>query len=568
MREIMKTITVNKTASKGIVIGRALVVKKADLSPATYTITTEDVEEEILKFEQALDKAVNQLQKIVVLSDIFAGHLMLAEDIILREAVISKIKMQKNVEQSLSEAIEELAVIFDNLEDEYMRERSADIRDVGNRILKIIKGVEEHSLVDIKDKVIVVVGELSPSDIAVMDLRYVIGFIAESGGVTSHVSIIAKNIGLPACVGVRGILQEISSGDWLIMDASAGLIILSPDDPTIHRYEVLQDKYLQIQMRLKESVQLPGITLDGRKVELCANVGSLEELRKAVAQNIAGIGLFRTEFLYMENNHFPSEEEQYIIYKEAAMLCDGGVILRTLDIGGDKTLPYYSFEKEDNPYLGWRGIRISLDMPEVFKTQLCAILRASYYGKLKIMLPMIISIEELEQAKEIIEQCKKELRNRQIPFDDMIEVGIMVETPAAVINIKDFAKNVDFLSIGTNDLTQYILAVDRGNRKLSNLYDTYHPAVLRSIGHIIETGHQFNKRVGMCGEFAGDSKAIRLLLGMGLDEFSMSAGSIAEVKDIIRSSNYSDAVILSEKVLAAETVQEIMNILHNYTECN
>ena len=564
----MKTITVNKTASKGIVIGRALVVKKADLSPATYTITTEDVEEEILKFEQALDKAVNQLQKIVVLSDIFAGHLMLAEDIILREAVISKIKMQKNVEQSLSEAIEELAVIFDNLEDEYMRERSADIRDVGNRILKIIKGVEEHSLVDIKDKVIVVVGELSPSDIAVMDLRYVIGFIAESGGVTSHVSIIAKNIGLPACVGVRGILQEISSGDWLIMDASAGLIILSPDDPTIHRYEVLQDKYLQIQMRLKESVQLPGITLDGRKVELCANVGSLEELRKAVAQNIAGIGLFRTEFLYMENNHFPSEEEQYIIYKEAAMLCDGGVILRTLDIGGDKTLPYYSFEKEDNPYLGWRGIRISLDMPEVFKTQLCAILRASYYGKLKIMLPMIISIEELEQAKEIIEQCKKELRNRQIPFDDMIEVGIMVETPAAVINIKDFAKNVDFLSIGTNDLTQYILAVDRGNRKLSNLYDTYHPAVLRSIGHIIETGHQFNKRVGMCGEFAGDSKAIRLLLGMGLDEFSMSAGSIAEVKDIIRSSNYSDAVILSEKVLAAETVQEIMNILHNYTECN
>ncbi|HKL79308.1 MAG TPA: phosphoenolpyruvate--protein phosphotransferase [Mobilitalea sp.] len=564
----MKTITVNKTASKGIVIGRALVVNKVDLSPATYAITLEDMEEEILKFERALGKAVSQLQKMVVLSDIFAGHLMLAEDVVLKEAVTSKIKMKKNVEQSLTEAIDELVVSFEGLEDEYMRERSADIRDVGNRILKIIKGVEEHSVADIKEKVIIVAGELSPSDTAVMDLRYVTGFITESGGVTSHVSIIAKNIGLPACVGVRGILKEINNGDLLIMDTSAGLIILSPDELTLHRYEVLQDEFLQKQKRLKENVQLPAITLDGRKVELCANVGSLEELRKAIEQNIDGIGLFRTEFLYMENNHFPSEEEQYIIYKEAATLCEGEVILRTLDIGGDKTLPYYDFEKEDNPYLGWRGIRISLDMPEVFKTQLCAILRASHYGKLKIMLPMIISIEELEQAKEIIEQCKKELRNRQIPFDDMIEVGIMVETPAAVINIKDFAKSVDFLSIGTNDLTQYILAVDRGNRKLSNRYDTYHPAVLRSIGHIIEAGHQFNKRVGMCGEFAGDPKAIRLLLGMGLDEFSMSEGSIAEVKDIIRSSNYNDAFILSEKVMTAVTTREVMHILHNYTKCN
>lgn len=557
----MKTISVNRTSSKGIVIGKAFLVKKIDLTPSTYKITHHDIEGEINKFEQALIQVVYQIEKLASDSEIFAGHLMLAKDAALKDAVASKIMEQKNAEQALSETIAEYVSIFEAMDDEYMRERSADIRDIGNRILRTIKGIEDKAFTDIKEKVIVIAEELFPFDTAAMDFNNILGFITELGGLTSHVSIIARNIGIPALVGVTGILKEIKNEDLIIMDAASGTIIIDPDAATIGKYETLKEEFIQNQKRLEKISHLPGVTTDGKSVELCANVGNIEEIKYAITNGIDGIGLFRTEFLYMENSCFPTEQEQFEAYKAAAELCSGEVIIRTLDIGGDKELPYYSFKKEENPFLGWRAIRISLDLQDVFRTQLRAILRASYFGKLKIMFPMIISVEELKQAKEVLEQCKQELKNENSLFNENIEVGIMVETPAAVINIEEFAKLVDFFSIGTNDLTQYILAVDRGNQKILNLYNSFHPAVLRSIHKIITVGHQYDKKVGMCGEFASDPLAVKLLLGMGLDEFSMSAKEIAVTKNIIRNSNYNEAVELSKKVLAASTVKEVMEIV-------
>lgn len=557
----MKTVSVHRASSKGIVIGKAFVVKKMDVTPSTYKITHDDIEGEIDKFEQALVQAVVQVEKLAVNSEIFAGHLMLLKDAALKDSVIGKIMEQKNAEQALSETTGEYAGIFEGMEDEYMRERSADIKDIGNRILKIIKGIADKAFADIREKVIVIAEEISPSDTAVMDFNNIIGFITEAGGVTSHVSIMARNTGVPALVGVTDILKEIKNGDLIIMDAAAGTIIIKPDAATIEKYKILKKEFLQTQKKLEEISHLPGVTLDGRTVELCANVGSIEEVKAAITQGIDGIGLFRTEFLFMENSHFPTEQEQFEVYKAAAELCAGEVIIRTLDIGGDKELPYYTFAKEENPFLGWRAIRISLELKEVFIAQLRAILRASRYGKLKIMFPMIISTEELEQAKEVVEQCKQELRKENILFNENIEVGMMVETPAAVINIEDFAKIADFFSIGTNDLTQYLLAVDRGNQKILNLYNSFHPAVLRSIYKIIEAGHKHNIKVGMCGEFASESTAVRVLLGMGLDEFSMSAGEIAATKNIIRNSNYEEAVGAAERILSASSIKEVMKNL-------
>lgn len=561
----MKTISVNRTSSKGVVIGKAFVVVKNDLTPSTEKISDAAVEKEVSKFEQALTQTVVQLEKLAVNSTIFAGHLMLVKDTELKDIVIGKIKEHMNVELALSEAIDKFVSILKNMDDEYMRERSADIKDIGNRILRILKGMEDNVIAGIKEKVIVIAEELSPSDTAVMDFNNIAGIITELGGLTSHVSIIARNIGLPALVGVTGILKEVKSGELLIMDASTGTIIINPDESTVEKYKRLKEEFLLAQERLEEINLFPCVTLDGKTIELCANVDNIKEVKQAMKYHIDGIGLFRSEFLYMENTHFPTETEQFEAYKTAAEICEGEVIIRTFDIGGDKGLPYYPFNQEENPFLGWRSIRVSLDLMEVFKIQLRAILHASHYGKLKIMFPMIISIEELEQAKEILEQCKKELRNEKILFNEIIEVGIMVETPAAVINIEDFAKMVDFFSIGTNDLTQYLLAVDRGNQKVSKLYNSFHPAVLRSIHKIITVGHQYHVKVGMCGEFASDPRAVRLLLGMGLDEFSMSANEIAATKYIIRNSDCKESAKLAEKVLTASTIKEVMDIVQTQT---
>jgi len=390
----------------------------------------------------------------------------------------------------------------------------------------------------------------------------VLGFLTEIGGVTSHVSIIAKNMGIPCLVGIEGLMSAVETGDTIVMDASAGDIFINPEAECIAKYEVLQKAFIEEQERLESLSTLPCVTTDGKEFELCANVGNIEEIQQAITRQIDGVGLFRSEFLYMESKHFPTEEEQFEVYKEAVTLLDGKeMTIRTLDIGGDKGLDYFEFPQEENPFLGYRAIRICLDKVEIFKTQLRALLRASVYGNLRIMFPMMISVSELRKAKDILEECKAELQAENLSYKDSVEIGIMIETPASVLLAEDFAKYVDFFSIGTNDLTQYMLAVDRGNLEVASLYNSYEPAVLRAINTAIQAGHKHDVKVGMCGEFASDEDAAIMLLGMGLDEFSMSAAEVARVKYKLRNVSYESAKECANKVLAMETLEEVMDYL-------
>ena len=558
----MKTIHVGKTASRGIVIGKAWLWKKPRLDASVRIIEEKEIPEEIERYEKAVASAEKELEVLAGTNPIFAAHLEMVKDIALYEGVTTRIREDKlNAEAALEAAVTEFRLVFESMEDEYLRERAADVKDVGYRLMSILHGVKADPSKELTEEVILIAQDLTPSDTSSLNLQYILGFITQEGGVTSHVSIMAKSQGIPALVGVEGILDQVTEGGLLIMDAGAGNIIIDPDAAALAKYEAMGEEQRRKQEDLSRINHLPAVTKDGRTVSLCANVGNVKDIRKALQNRIDGIGLFRSEFLYMDNTHFPTEEEQFEVYKEAAQLCGRELTIRTLDIGGDKALPYFEFEKEDNPFLGWRAIRISLDMREMFKTQLRAILRASAFGIIRIMFPMIISLEELRSSKEILEECKRELRQQNMACDHNIEVGMMVETPASILLIKDFAKEVDFISIGTNDLTQYLLAVDRGNKKISDRYNSYHPAVIRSIQRVIDAGHKNNIKVGMCGEMAGDARASGLLLGLGLDEFSMSASEILNVKYAIRNASFEEAGILAKKATEQKTVQEVYNIL-------
>ncbi len=556
-----KKLFVEKTSSKGIVIGKAYVIEKADLTPANYSVTNK--EEEVSKFETALNEAKGEISELAKNSEIFQGHNMIVEDITLYDAVLSKINDEnQNVQVAVSNAIEEISAIFAMMDDEYMKERATDVKDVGARIMSKLKGVNVNPFENIKEEVVLIAEDLTPSDTALIDLKFVKGFITELGGVTSHVSIIARNLGLPALVGVNGILDAAKDNDIIAMDASKGNIIINPDETELQEYKKLEEEFKKEEEMLKKLENLKAVTTDGREVQLCANVGNILDIEMAVKHNIDGIGLFRSECVYMENTHFPTEDEQFEIYKQAAVLCEGKeVTIRTLDIGGDKSLPYYKFDFEENPFLGWRAIRISLELKDVFKAQLKAILRASAFGYIRIMYPMIISIEEIVEANKVLEECKQELRDANIKFDENIEVGMMIETPASVILADEFAKYVDFFSIGTNDLTQYMLVVDRGNKRIANMYNSFHPVVLQSIKKVIEAGHKENIKVGMCGEFASDARAAKILLGLGLDEFSMSASEINNVKKQILETSFEDAKKYVNDVLANTTVESVMDFL-------
>ncbi len=557
----MKTIGVNKTISKGIVIGKAYRWQSPDMTPASHRIPMEEIDQETARFQQALHVAESTMKPLADSSGIFSGHLLILRDPMLISSVTEKISKQLNAEQALHETMMELTDIFNSMDDDYMKERAEDVRDVCYRIMGVLKTVMEPGLSELKEEVIIAAKALAPSDIALMDAKYVIGILTESGGAASHANIIAGQKGIPMLNGISGILDEIATGEMLILDTVEGQLILSPDEATLHYYERKRNDYLKNRKQMEKNSSLPTITTDGRRVRVCANVGNLEEMKQALGRSADGIGLFRSEFLYMEKQHFPSEEEQFQAYRQAAELFKEEVIIRTLDVGGDKALPYYRIGGEDNPFLGWRGIRISLELTGIFKTQLRAILRAGYYGRLKIMFPMITSLEELNQGKKLLEQCKQELKEEGMPYQQEIEVGIMVETPAAVIHIDSFARHADFFSIGTNDLTQYLLATDRNNPKTSSLYNHFHPAVLRSIQRVIEAGHRNHKKVAMCGEFAGNPRAVRLLLGMGLEEFSVSADLLAEIKSLIRMTDYSEARKQAELILRADTVKEVMELL-------
>lgn len=559
----MKRIEVSKTSSKGIVMGNVFVASEQDLSPEEKVIDAGQVDAETVAYERAVGEVIADLEPLAEKSDIFAGHLELAKDIALKEGVLNRIQTKSYCAQkALHETAEEFRMIFEMMEDEYMRERAADIQDIRNRLMRKLKGIGDGDFDAITEKVILVARDLAPSDTAKLNLEYILGFITELGGVTSHVSIMARGMGIPALVGVKGIMDAVRPGDFVIMDASCGVIIVNPEPEVIEEYKKKAKEFDRYQKELEESSALPTVTADGRKLEVCGNVGSLEDVKNAVKFRIDGIGLFRSEFLYMESDHFPTEEEQFHVYRQAAeLLGERELTIRTLDIGGDKGLDYFEFPKEENPFLGYRAIRIGLDQKEILKTQLRALLRAGTYGHIRIMFPMIISIEEVVDAYSVLEECKDELHKEGIPFQEEIEAGVMIETPAAVMMAEELAEKVDFFSIGTNDLTQYFLAVDRGNQKIAAMYNSYHPAVLRAIYKTIQAGHKYNRKVGMCGEFASDTKAVKMLLGMGLDEFSVSPGEAAGVKHQIRNSSYEEAQRLAGEVMKQPVIDSVMRLL-------
>lgn len=530
----MTEMKVEKTASRGIAIAPAYIYREVDLTPDTYLVEESRIQQEVLQFQEVKQAVLAELEQLSQENSIFAAHMAIADDYTLQEGVIGRIKSgKKNLQQAIAETVEEVSAIFGQMEDEYMRERKADVLDIGKRFLLKCKKIAVQDLAGIREPVIVVAKDLFPSDTVKMNPEFVKGIITEEGGVTSHVSIMAKNYGIPALTGVSGILEKLESGNLICMDAGSGRVVIEPQEEVLEDYRERLKADLQEQEEIRKYRSLEAVTPGGKRISLCINVGSTEEIKLALDKNIDGVGLFRTEFLYMENTHFPTEEEQFTVYKEAAELCPEEVTIRTLDIGGDKNLPYYEFAEEENPFLGWRAIRISLDMPDLFRTQLRAILRASAFGHIRIMFPMMISVEELVQAKEMVEKCKEELRKEHVAFDEGIETGMMMETPASVLLAEEFAREADFFSIGTNDLTQYILAVDRGNKKIASRYDSCHPAVVKAIAAIISAGHKYNRKVGMCGELAGDVNAVPKLLELGLDEFSMSAGNIDYVRRII-----------------------------------
>jgi phosphoenolpyruvate-protein phosphotransferase len=530
----MIKIKVEKCASKGIAIGEAFIVKKAELLADNYKVSEEQREEEVAKYGNAVNTVKKELEEAAKASEIFAAHMELVQDISLANSVKDSIRNdKKNVQQAVVYACDTYIAIFESMEDEYMRERSTDMLDIKERLLYALKGVSGDAFAHMTKPCVIVATDLTPSDTIRMDTDKVLGFVMQYGGVTSHVSIIAKNLGIPALVGVHNIIDTVNEGEEVILDATGKQIILSPDEQTIEYYKKEIEIIKEEKALLNQYIGVPAVTKDGKHIEVCANVGNVEDIIRAKEYGFDGIGLFRSEFLYMENTKFPTEEEQFQIYKEAALISEKEVTVRTLDIGGDKGLPYFEFEPEENPFLGWRAIRICLERKDIFKTQLRALLRASVYGKIRIMYPMIVCEEELDQANQVLLDCKIELSEEGHAYDDTIKVGIMIETPSAVFCAKELAKKSDFFSIGTNDLTQYIMAADRGNKKVEHLYNTKSISVLRAIKQVIDAGHEAGIPVGMCGEFASDESVTKLLLGMGLDEFSMSASCINKIKSII-----------------------------------
>ena len=557
----MQEIRAEQRASKGIAMGKAFLLKSPDLTAERRKIAETEMEREKAAFQRAVEHTQRILRPLARENAIFAAHLDMAEDPTLIEGVESRIAKGQNAQWALEEQMEETCGLLESLEDAYLRERAADVRDVCRRMMAFLKDIEENPFQNIREKVILFAEELNPSDTAKMDFRYIKGLVTAKGGSTSHVAILARSLEIPALLGIEGILEQVAEGQEVILDGEEGLLILSPDHLTQRVYAEKQEAERELKEKLKEMNLLPAVTTDGRQVHLYANVGSLKDVELAKKHGAEGVGLFRSEFLYMESNRFPTEQEQFEIYRKAAEILKKPIIIRTLDIGGDKNLPYYQFEKEENPFLGWRAIRFCLDMRDVFKTQLKALLRAAAYGEIRIMYPMIVSVEEFRTANRLLEECKQELKERGVLFRESISTGIMVETPAAVMLSEELAKEVDFFSIGTNDLTQYILAADRGNQKLTKLYDPFHPAVLRAIKKVIEAAHKEGKEVGMCGEFAGDERAVPLLIGMGLDEFSMVSSEIAAVRYQIRGLSDAQMGYFAERVLAAGTEKEVKVLL-------
>lgn len=553
-------------ASEGVALGQIYIYKKQEIVIDQKRITEKEQNGELRRVEQAISAYRHELSTLNVETEvqreITEAHQNMLEDPFLIDSIQERIQDGKNAEWALKETVDSMVDMMRALDDPYLKERATDYRDIGERLLYKIKGIVVSDLSKVPENTIVVSEELTPSDTATMKKENIVGFMMDRGGKTAHVSIIAQTLGIPCLVAMGDISSSVENGMCAVIDTDRQLTVLDPDDRTVSMYEKMIVERKEERARLEEHMMEPAVSLDGRHVEVCANIGNIEDLRAALKKGADGVGLFRTEFLYMESDHFPTEEEQFEVYKEAAQLLNGkALIIRTLDIGGDKALSYFDFPQEDNPFLGWRAIRLCFDREDVFKTQLRAILRASHYGKIRILLPMIISVEEILKVKEWIEGIKSDLREEKIPFDDAVEVGIMIETPASVWMAEEMISHVDYFSIGTNDLTQYTLAVDRGNQKITALYNNFHPAVLRSIKHVIDASHAVGKWTGMCGGFAADSHATALLFGLGLDEFSTPPQAIAKVKDRIRHLSYEEQKSVSESIVKKGAVSDIMDAI-------
>ena len=559
-------------ASEGVAIGKVLLFTEEEMIIPEVKDENSTIEAELTKLEGGLKKSKTQLiairEKVKEKmgedkAAIFDGHIMLLEDEDLIMEVEDKIKGEGlPAAKALHDGINEYCEMISKLDDPYLRERAADLQDIGKRWLKNLLGIRIKDLSDLEPNTVVVTYDLTPSDTAQLDLENCVGFLTEVGGKTAHSAIMARSLELPAVVGIKGVLNEVKEGETVIMDGEEGELFLYPSPELIAEYVAKKEKLAAEKEELKKLISEEAVTTDGRKVDIWGNIGSPNDVDAVIASGATGIGLYRTEFLFMNSDHFPTEEEQYEAYKVVVQKMQGKpVTIRTMDIGGDKELPYLDLPKEMNPFLGYRAIRISLENKDMFKTQLKAILRASHYGQIKIMYPMISSVNEIRKANEILEECKKELDEIGQLFDRNIKVGIMVETPSTAIIAYKFAKEVDFFSIGTNDLTQYFLAVDRGNEMVSALYNSFNPAVLEAIQKVIDAAHNAGISVSMCGEFAGDKKATKLLLGMGLDSFSMSASSTLQVKKIIRSSSYAEAQKYRDIILQQDTPAEVLEKL-------
>ncbi|EIM8611422.1 phosphoenolpyruvate-protein phosphotransferase PtsI [Escherichia coli] len=564
-------------ASPGIAFGKALLLKEDEIVIDRKKISADQVDQEVERFLSGRAKASAQLETIKTKAGetfgeekeaIFEGHIMLLEDEELEQEIIALIKdKHMTADAAAHEVIEGQASALEELDDEYLKERAADVRDIGKRLLRNILGLKIIDLSAIQDEVILVAADLTPSETAQLNLKKVLGFITDAGGRTSHTSIMARSLELPAIVGTGSVTSQVKNDDYLILDTVNNQVYVNPTNEVIDKMRAVQEQVASEKAELAKLKDLPAITLDGHQVEVCANIGTVRDVEGAERNGAEGVGLYRTEFLFMDRDALPTEEEQFAAYKAVAEACGSqAVIVRTMDIGGDKELPYMNFPKEENPFLGWRAIRIAMDRKEILRDQLRAILRASAFGKLRIMFPMIISVEEVRALRKEIEIYKQELRDEGKAFDESIEIGVMVETPAAATIARHLAKEVDFFSIGTNDLTQYTLAVDRGNDMISHLYQPMSPSVLNLIKQVIDASHAEGKWTGMCGELAGDERATLLLLGMGLDEFSMSAISIPRIKKIIRNTNFEDAKVLAEQALAQPTTDELMTLVNKFIE--
>lgn len=558
--------------SKGIGIGKALIIHKCKNAVSRAKIN--DTEAEVDKFNEAVEKFIQETNELVdKLSQKLNGDdknalVLKNQEYLIRDpeftsGVISAITNDKlNAEAAVEDTCEMLKNIFLSFNNDTMTQRVADIEDMKQRLIAIMQGQKHIDLTKLSDNTVIIADEIHPSMTANMDTEHIAGIISEKGGDTSHASILARALEIPAVLSVKDICSKIAEGEEVIVDGAYGEVFVNPTPITLKIYNKKKKAYDERVKELKKYIDKQTVTRDGRKVMLAANIGNADEAAKAVKAGAEGIGLFRTEFLFMNKQALPTEEEQYNEYKKAAVVLDGRQLtIRTLDIGGDKDIPYMGLTKELNPFLGYRAIRFCLDRVDIFTTQLRAVLRASAYGNIRIMIPMITSVTEVQAVKKIINGICRDLDKKDIKYDKDIKIGIMIETPAAAIMADVLAHEVDFFSIGTNDLTQYTLAVDRGNENVAYLYSALNPAVIRSIKHIIECAHNAGIEAGMCGEAAADERMIPLLLNFGLDEFSVTVSRVLETRKEIASWSSKEVKEITENVMNYSEEKEVSNYL-------